>query len=76
MRIRWNNVIAVPLAISALVYGLMLHRHIGIFFSSLKADSRSYHPPGEIIFGFLAFLAVLLGAIGLIKILFYNGRNT
>ena len=74
MRLRWHNINSLLLVIFALTYGIMLRRHINVSFSVLKTRSFAQYQPKEVILGFIAFFAVVLGVIALIKIFLHNGR--
>lgn len=75
MKIRWHNVIGLPLGIVALSYGLTQRRHINVFFESLGPGNPGHFPAGQVSLGFLALVCLLLGITILIKIFLYQ-RNT
>ena len=75
MRICWRNVFGFPLAIFGLVWGLMMHDKIGIFFSSIESGALGYYPHEQIILGFLTLIMVIMSIIALVTIFFCNGRN-
>ena len=75
MRIRLHNVFGFPFAIIGLVWGIMMHRHIGVFFSVIKTLGPTYYPPDQVMLGCIAFMVIFLSCIALIKIIFDQGSQ-
>lgn len=72
MKIRWNNVIGLPLGIAALSCGLIQGRYIGVFLASLSPGDQNRYPAAQVILGFLALFCLLTGVAVLIKIFLYQ----
>ena len=74
MEIRWNNVIALALAVFALVVAVKAHGQIGAFLSTMTAVGP-LHSPEERTMGLVAFGLVIICTVAVVAILQTNRRD-
>lgn len=73
MTIRWNNVIALILAVVAIAIAVRFHEPIGRFLDSIEALGNRRGDDRYV--GLIALAVVAASALGALRILFSNRRN-
>jgi len=74
MRIRWNNVVGLSLAICGLIIGINMSHCIETFFDTIKYPHQVHYDPGQDIMGLFGLIIIVLSIVAIIKVFFGSGR--